>query len=117
MRYLALLFVLIFLLSAAVQYNDPDGPLWAAHYLVAAYVALRFYQGKINTELLSVLLLFTLAWAAGSLLQLTAWEGFMTPGAGMAMKTPNQELAREAGGLLITALAYGLFLMNRKGRA
>ena len=114
MKYLALLLMVVFVLSALVQYNDPDGPLWMAAYLVAAYVSFRFYQGKINTEMVTVLLLFSLAWAAGSLLQLTAWEGFTTPGAGMAMKTPNQERAREAGGMLLVAAAYGVFLLGKR---
>jgi hypothetical protein len=39
--------------------------------------------------------------------EMTAWEGFMTDG--LAMKTINQELAREAVGLWICSAALILF--------
>jgi hypothetical protein len=39
--------------------------------------------------------------------EMTAWEGFMTDG--LAMKTMNQELAREAVGLWICSTAFVLF--------
>jgi hypothetical protein len=39
--------------------------------------------------------------------EMTAWEGFMTDG--LAMKTMNQELAREAVGLWICSAALAIF--------
>jgi len=40
MRYLYIVPGLLMIAFAAVQYNDPDGPLWAAIYLVPAAWAL-----------------------------------------------------------------------------
>lgn len=37
---------------------------------------------------------------------MTQWEGFFTEGAGMEMKTLNQELAREAVGLMICVVCF-----------
>ena len=36
MRYITIVLGLLMALFAAVQYNDPDGPLWAIIYLVPA---------------------------------------------------------------------------------
>ena len=40
MRTVYILLGLLMVAFAAVQYNDPDGPLWAAIYLVPAVWAL-----------------------------------------------------------------------------
>ena len=42
-------------------------------------------------------------------MQITQYEGFFTEGGGMDMKTKNQELAREASGLLICVFTYLLY--------
>jgi len=36
MRYVFAFFALLMVLAVAVQYNDPDGPLWMLYYGVAA---------------------------------------------------------------------------------
>ncbi|OZI08042.1 hypothetical protein BWI93_11475 [Siphonobacter sp. BAB-5385] len=110
MKYLALLLVPVFVLFAGWQYNDPDPLLWGTIYLLAAYAAFRAFQGKFNREMLLVLLIWSAAWAISSWSQMTAWEGFFSEGEGLTMKTPNQELAREACGLGIVAVAYLLFV-------
>lgn len=110
MKYLALFFALAFVWFAVLQYNDPDPLLWGAVYLIATYVSFRAFQGKFNREMLAVLLVWSIAWAVSSWSQMTSYDGFFTQGQGMNMKTPNQELAREASGLGVVALAYGVFL-------
>ena len=45
-------------------------------------------------------------------LEMTAWEGFMTDG--LAMKTINQELAREAVGLWIASFSFALYYLLEK---
>ena len=112
MKYISLALFLIFLLFAGWQYNDPDPILWIPIYGIAAYCAWQSYSGKANREMLIVL--FVMASAAGinSWLQMTAWEGVMTDG--LAMKTPNQELARESLGLGICAVSFLLFLVLKK---
>jgi len=112
MKYLALLFALVFLLFAGWQYNDPDPLLWGAVYLIAAYVSFRAFQGRFNREMLVVLLVWSAAWALSSWSQITSYEGFFTQGEGLSMKTPNQELAREASGLGIVAVVYAIFLVG-----
>ena len=47
-KILSLVFTLLFIWAAYVQYNDPDALLWYAIYGVAAAASLFFYLGKLN---------------------------------------------------------------------
>lgn len=102
-----ILFTIIFTLFAYWQLNDPDPILWVPVYGSVVYVSAQAIRGKVNHELVSIL--FVLSLMAGIQLwsEMTAWEGFMTDG--LAMKTMNQELAREAVGLWICSAALALF--------
>lgn len=101
-----ILFTVIFTLFSYWQLNDPDPILWVPVYGSAVYVSIQAVRGKVNHELISIL--FVLSLMAGIQLwtEMTAWEGFMTDG--LAMKTINQELAREAVGLWICSAALAL---------
>jgi ABC-type maltose transport system permease subunit len=112
MKYISLLLFLMFLLFAGWQYNDPDPILWIPIYGIAAYCALMAYLGKSNKEMLIILVLISAAAALNSWLQMTAWEGVITEG--LAMKTVNQELAREALGLGICSISFLFFLSFTK---
>jgi hypothetical protein len=109
MKYFAIILSLIFILFAFWQLNDPDPILWVPIYLLAAYVCFRAYQGKSNAELLIVCVVMYLAGGINAWLQMTAWEGVITDT--LAMKSHNQELAREALGLGICAVTSILFLV------
>jgi hypothetical protein len=106
MKYIALIFTIIFLLFAGLQYNDPDPMLWIPLYLVAVYVNFRTFQGKANAEMLLVLIVLSFAGGMNSWNTMTVWEGFFTEGAGISMKSNNQELAREACGLWICTVSF-----------
>jgi hypothetical protein len=110
MKYTALFFTFIFLLFAAWQYNDPDPILWIPMYLIAAYANFRTYQGKANLEMLWVLIILSFVGGLNSWQAMTAWEGFFSEGAGISMKTMNQELAREACGLWIATVSFMICL-------
>ncbi len=106
MKYIALIFTIIFLLFAGLQFNDPDPMLWAPIYLVAAYATFRTFQGKANPEMLLVLIVLSFVGGMNSWNSMTVWEGYFTEGAGMSMKSNNQELAREASGLWICTVSF-----------
>jgi Transmembrane family 220, helix len=106
MKYIALIFTLIFILFAGWQYNDPDPMLWIPIYLIAAYVTFRTYQGKANPEMLLVLIVISFAGGLNSWTAMSSWEGFFSEGGGFSMKTVNQELAREACGLWICTVSF-----------
>lgn len=107
-----IIFSIIFTLFTYWQFNDPDPILWVPVYGSAVYVSIQAIRGKVNHELLTVM--FILSTMAGIQLwtEMTAWEGFMTDG--LAMKTMNQELAREAVGLWISSFAFIVFYFLEK---
>jgi hypothetical protein len=109
---LGIFFSLTFLLFTYWQFNDPDPILWVPIYGVATYVSFQAFRGRINKELTAVL--FVLSTMAGIQLwvEMTAWEGFMTDG--LAMKTMNQELAREAVGLWIASFSFAIYYLLEK---
>lgn len=94
-------FIILFLLFAAVQYNDPDGWLWILLYLGVAYSCYRgmLFKGDQVSYLLMALFIFL--WAANQFPP--QWEGVMLDA--MGMKTLNIELGRESLGLGICSIA------------
>ncbi len=117
MKHIALIFTIIFILFAGLQYNDPDPMLWIPIYLIAAYATFRTYQGEANPEMLLVLIVLSFAGGMNSWNMMTAWEGFFTEGTGMSMKSHNQELAREAFGLWIVTISFmACWEINRYSR-
>jgi ABC-type Na+ efflux pump permease subunit len=99
MRYLNLLLALVMFAFAAVQYNDPDGLLWAVYYLVPAALAglAAFRVGVLRTPNGMRLL-----WAG-----IAVWLGLMIfywpPMAGFWRKEVwmEEETAREGMGVMI----------------
>jgi Transmembrane family 220, helix len=112
MKYISLTFFVIFLLFTYWQFNDPDPILWIPIYGIAAYCAFRSYQGAANKEMVLVLAFMAAAAGINSWTQMTAWEGLITEG--LAMKTHNQEVAREALGLGICVVALLFFWVTAK---
>ncbi len=109
---MGIFFTLTFILFTYWQFNDPDPILWVPIYGVATYVSFQAFRGFVNKELMIVL--FVLSTCAGIqlLVEMTAWEGFMTDG--LAMKTMNQELAREAVGLWIASFSFAVYYLLEK---
>lgn len=109
------LFFTAYLLSAAVQYNDPDALAWIIIYLAAAGMCLAQFLKKQPKWLPPLLLAASLLWI-GMLLpsiigQVTPEEVFES----ISMKTKAVEEAREIGGLLFVAL-WAAALTVRRGR-
>ncbi|HEU4427223.1 MAG TPA: transmembrane 220 family protein [Myxococcota bacterium] len=91
----------LFVVSAALQWNDPDPAYWIAIYGVAALLAARAAQGQLpiapNVAALAVFALLALR-ALPNLLGARA-EAFTH----WKMTAASDELAREAGGLALCA--------------
>jgi len=102
-KILAVTFGLLFLLFAAFQYNDPDPEVWVPIYGAAAVACFMAYVGVARWWFFvgMALLYLVAAWYQHP----PVFEGFMFSEVGM--RSLNVELAREAGGLLICALAMG----------
>jgi hypothetical protein len=96
----------LFVVSAAVQWNDPDPVYWIAIYGAAALLAARAAQGDVPLVANLVALLAFAALALRALPDLLAAreEALMH----WHMLETSDELAREAGGLLLCAVWSGL---------
>lgn len=110
-KALPLTFAGLFVLFAALQYNDPDPQVWVPIYGFATMACVMAYAriGKVW-----FFGLMALIYAVAAAYQWPpAFEGFLLNEIGM--KTVNIELARESGGLLICALAMGAmgWVVNR----
>lgn len=116
MRGGSILFAVLFLLSAALQYNDPDPVRWAAVYLAAAIVCvLRSIANRRAWMAATVVAIVCLVWA---LILLPSVVGQVSLGDLFEEMEPNGgpiESGRELGGLLIigawmTVLAFERFV-------
>ncbi|WMJ75473.1 transmembrane 220 family protein [Cytophagaceae bacterium ABcell3] len=111
MKYLSLLFFVMFVGFCAVQYNDPDPYVWVPIYGYAAVMCWMSFKGKFNFYMLGVSAVIYLIGAAfqfpPSLVEY--YEAEMSQKS-LGMHALGVEEAREAGGLLISG-AVMLLLM------
>lgn len=104
MRSRHVLFGLVFVLGAGVQYNDPDGMLWGAWYAGAAGACFAAVRRPKEAAVGAVILfLGSVAWAlaivGGGMSPITLAELF----GDLRMKTEGVERWREVGGLGLIA--------------
>jgi len=102
-RVFAGFFGAAFVLSAVVQYNDPDWVPWVVVYLCAATLcALQPTRRVIGLS--AILGLGALVWAGVILPEAMAVTGADEIVAAMAPDRPQTEAAREVGGLLLVVV-------------
>ena len=117
MRWLYAVFLVMMLAFTAVQYNDPDGPLWMLFYgAVAVWCALALWRpGKLRGTpiLLGLAVASMVVFVLGFF-----WEiGDYNPDfLSRSMMSAGVETTREAFGLLIAALVTA-FVLWADGRA
>lgn len=97
------LFIVVYLLCAAVQYNDPDALAWIALYLAAAACTGMSLAAIPPTNVARILAIFALAYA---LWLIPGFYGKVSAPElldALTMRTQHVEVAREAGGALLVA--------------
>jgi hypothetical protein len=52
MKILNLIFCILFIISAGLQYNDPDPYLWIPIYLIGASISFQAFKGKYYPKLI-----------------------------------------------------------------
>ncbi len=100
MKIFHIFFGVIFILFAALQYNDPDPAVWMAVYISSAvlcFLSIFYQKSHFFRKFYLIWAIFTAVWAIFQ--WPPVWEGL-----GDSMKTTNNELARESLGLLICSL-------------
>ncbi len=112
MRYLAIIFALCFVLSAIVQYNDPDPAVWMTLYGIPALVSILFLKTRLSPY---VYLGLAVIYFAIAIYQWPPeFEGFLF-GEVQIMRNMNIELARESGGMALVGLAmlvFGIYVLR-----
>jgi hypothetical protein len=111
-RIFNLLFFFAFLLSAAVQYNDPDATAWIATYLCASYMCFAQVRGHHTRWVPGILLVGCLAWIGLTLPALVGNVSWQEIVESISMKTREVEEAREIGGLALVAIWAAVLLVH-----
>lgn len=109
----SIFWMLLFIIFAVYQANDPDAMMWILIYGAAALLALLVFLNKIGRPVLWIALI---AFVAGAfMLWPDSFEGLQLK---EGMYTQNIEKARESLGLLIAAFSvlWHLFV-SRAGKA
>lgn len=107
------IFLVAYLLSAAVQYNDPDALPWIAIYLLAAGMCILQLRNTHQRLLPRLLLGVSLLWVAVLLPEVVGRASLSEIFASIRMQTRAVEEAREIGGLLLIALWAGVLGFRR----
>ena len=115
MAYIVLnsIFLIAYLLSAAVQYNDPDSLRWIIVYLAASVMCIAWFRHKLPRWYPPLLLVVSLVWIGTLLPTVVGQVSLAEMVESISMKTKSVEEAREIGGLLLVAIWSG-FLMQRR---
>jgi hypothetical protein len=110
MRTLHILLALLMLSFVAVQYNDPDGPLWAVIYLIpAAWALLAAFRLAVvrSSAGKSFLWASTVAGLAGVIYYWPTMSGFWRKDVWWV-----EETAREGMGMMIAFVVLVVVLFN-----
>jgi len=121
MKIFNLVFAILFVVSAALQYNDPDPYIWIPIYLFGAFLCWSSYQGNHHDGLYLALIAVCGVYGIYLLLDengVISWardHGAESLVQSMKADKPWIEETREFGGLIILiAVALVNLLVHRK---
>lgn len=124
MKTFNLVFAILFVLFAALQYNDPDPYIWVPIYVVSAFVCFQNYKGKFDQFSHWIIVAFCLIYAVRLMIDpngVIAWfkehdaENLVQS---MKATKPWIEQTREFGGLLIILIVASVnIIANKKAAA
>jgi hypothetical protein len=111
-KFISYFLVLIFILFALVQLNDPDPWLWVPAYLFSAYTSYCSARNYYNPMLLIMLCPIYFFWGYSLFPEsVSTWIQQEEVAKSMEMKMPFIEEARESLGLIICFIVNGIFLL------
>ena len=122
MKILNVVFIILFLVAAALQYNDPDPYLWIPIYLLGAFLCFKALQGKFHPLVYYISLAGYIAYAVFLFFDKTgvlSWandHGKENIAQSMKAGKPWIEETREFFGLLIliVVITINLLWLKRK---
>ena len=112
-KHLGLIFAILFILFAVVQYNDPDPWIWIVIYGVVAMVSFFQWMKKISDKVLLLLSVALFVATLSYVPEIVGWaeNGFPNIAGEMKTENPHIELVRETLGLTIASAS--LFYLYR----
>ncbi len=120
MKIINILLTIIFLLSAYVQFNDPDPWLWVAIYGLVAGISAAAIFKKYNMIIVYIGIVICVIGIGMLFPELIKWIKMGTPNIAETMKTdrPYIEFVREFFGLFIAlaALVFHFFQIRKDRR-
>lgn len=108
MQVLCYFMAVLFLISAILQYNDPDPAMWMLIYLVATVFSVLTPHRKMSSFLYLGVIAICLVWIAIISPDMWGHIGFGEMFEEMKATKPLVEIGREVGGLLIIAIWMGV---------
>ena len=112
------LFVGLFLMGAAVQFNDPDPEIWIAIYALAAGACGYAFRDSGHWTSAAAIAVMALLWSLSLLPQvLETGAPFGEIAQSMSADSPGIELLREMLGLLTIAAWMGVLVLRGRRHA
>ena len=114
-KTISIIVFIVFILFAAVQYNDPDALRWIAIYGYVSLAALGAYFGRVPRWAIYAGMLVCLIWMGTLFKDFIHWIQMGMPSIVDEMHTtkPHIELVREFLGLLLAMI--GLWVVRPRG--
>jgi Transmembrane family 220, helix len=113
-RYVHLIFALLFAISTALQWNDPDPIRWMALYGSATVLAVLAFRGVRPTAAYAIVIIVCLVWMVSLRMGVEEFVAHHDPGAiarTMKADKPWIEETREFGGLGIVMTYCAVLLL------
>ena len=107
--------VLLFVLAASVQLNDPDPLVWISLYLSAAAFSVAHALQKLPSHLAAAFVLVACLWALTLVPTFWGQVSLSEVFGYVGMKTEEVEVAREFGGLMIVSVWMGVLGLRGRG--
>ncbi len=115
LRVLNVVFLVLFLLAAALQYNDPDWYIWTPMWLAAAAACYFHLRNRPSWIVPAVVGAVAVGWAAAIGKHVIGKVGFSDLFQEVGMANPSIEYGREFYGLaIIAAWMIVLILASRR---
>jgi len=113
----AIVMAVLFLISAVLQYNDPDPIQWGAIYLAAALLSgwAAFRAQTLRWQPPALVGIVAVVWAIAIATHMHGTPAFADLFKTMKAETPPIEESREPLGLLIVALWMAILAFRHRG--
>jgi Transmembrane family 220, helix len=118
MKIFSVITLLLGIVCAFVQINDPDPYLWIAAYFLLVLLSIMHFVNKKNTLIAKIVIMVYAAAFAFYIPAIMQWfqDGMPSVVQSMKAETKYVELVREGGGLLMALVLASVFFFDWKSK-